>query len=652
MPFKRLYIKNAAGKAEPAFIRDNYVKNSAGNAVPFTEGDLKKASDGIAYPILRDINYHIGVRVSGSNMTFIPTYAADTLTNPKMVIHGSSTAAGFELGPTQTIQYKVTQYGTANWGGITMNNVSQTGADSSMFLPVAMGGTPGITIDDALAYQPDIIIFFAPSNDVSAGNTTQEWIDNITFIKQRAEQAGTRFYLQSPGPRTAFSLADQNKLVEASAAFLSDPEFTYNIFDYYNSDLWLKNDPANPAKSNPIYYQGDNIHLNDAGTTYVVNNLVIPVLERELRPNTAYTQFIIQRSVDEVSGWTNYNTITDTQLTSVTLTKQSGYYRILAYLKDGSFRTSNVVQVTNTAPTANAGSDQVLAAGTTTTNVTGSGSDPDGSIVSYLWEVISGSASLTNANTATVTVNGLTDGNSYTLRLTVTDNNGSTGQDTMGITVGAIAAQRILFDLGGDGTSQCAGCAAGGTMTPNNTIGSGNKGQAGDGKWWNNLVGNSGPLTWFTNPVDINNNIVSGFSLSVDKDTGGTFNVEGDKSLNYTGYVGALSDYPATATIDNYYYHNSAGIVSHTFTIPAGRTMSIKWWGSRSNAGGAAGPRILQFRVGTSGTFIDGFDSFQNSSYTQAYTLTGLSGTVVIQTQVKAGGAGFGHVGILDITLT
>ncbi|MBI2448446.1 lamin tail domain-containing protein [Candidatus Microgenomates bacterium] len=86
----------------------------------------------------------------------------------------------------------------------------------------------------------------------------------------------------------------------------------------------------------------------------------------------------------------------------------------------------------NVAPTAVAGNDTVAQLGTST-NFDGSGSsDSDGTIVSYSWDFgdsMSGSGATTSHSYATE--------GTYNVILTITDNDGATGQDTMVVTVSA-----------------------------------------------------------------------------------------------------------------------------------------------------------------------------------------------------------------------
>jgi serine protease len=91
----------------------------------------------------------------------------------------------------------------------------------------------------------------------------------------------------------------------------------------------------------------------------------------------------------------------------------------------------------NAAPVANAGADRSVNEGEQV-SITGSGNDADGSISAYSWTQTNGiSVSLGGANTPTVqfTAPTVAAQSAITLRLTVTDNLGSTGSDTVVITV-------------------------------------------------------------------------------------------------------------------------------------------------------------------------------------------------------------------------
>ena len=79
-------------------------------------------------------------------------------------------------------------------------------------------------------------------------------------------------------------------------------------------------------------------------------------------------------------------------------------FRLTVTDNDGATDSDDVQLVVNPAlvnqnPVANAGPDQNITLPTNTLNINGSGSDSDGSIVSYLWEKVSGPAvTMTNTN--------------------------------------------------------------------------------------------------------------------------------------------------------------------------------------------------------------------------------------------------------------
>ena len=96
----------------------------------------------------------------------------------------------------------------------------------------------------------------------------------------------------------------------------------------------------------------------------------------------------------------------------------------------------------NHAPVANAGADISITLPNNSTTLNGSASsDPDGNIVSYSWNKISGPAQYTIANpfASSTALTGLVQG-SYYFHLLVTDNNGAVDSDTIIVIVNAAPA--------------------------------------------------------------------------------------------------------------------------------------------------------------------------------------------------------------------
>ena len=169
---------------------------------------------------------------------------------------------------------------------------------------------------------------------------------------------------------------------------------------------------------------------------------------------------IVSYAWSRVSGPTTFTLVNagaaSTGLNS--LVQGTYVFRLTVTDNSGATATDNVTITVNAAtpplnqaPTANAGSDITLILPINATILTGSGFDPDGTIVSYAWSWVSGPASyaLVNANAAATGLNGLVQG-TYVFRLTVTDNSGATATDNVTVTVNASANQAPTANAGAD----------------------------------------------------------------------------------------------------------------------------------------------------------------------------------------------------------
>ena len=96
------------------------------------------------------------------------------------------------------------------------------------------------------------------------------------------------------------------------------------------------------------------------------------------------------------------------------------------------------VNAANILPTANAGNAQSITLPLSNVTLSGSGTDPDGTIAAYSWTKISGPSGciITNPGSAATSVTGLVQG-AYQFQLKVTDNSGAKHQSTVQITVNA-----------------------------------------------------------------------------------------------------------------------------------------------------------------------------------------------------------------------
>lgn len=497
MMAKRLFVKTAGGLMDALLY--SMAVELGGVALPFQEGDLLKG-DGVAYPLLRQASLPLAVHLTGSLMTTLHGYN-DSLKAGTAVIIGSSHAVSQGLSGQDTMQYKLQLL----FPNLTFHNLGVPGYYSNNWLPTELGGDPAHNIDAANAFNPDIIILVGPTNDAQY-NTPEQATANLLTI---AAAAKGKFFVHSPLRRGDYNQQQLDRLALENTLWTA-------AWPYVLVPLWdVLADPFGPD------FQSDHIHLSPQGTTKQAA-AIAGVLNRELRPNTAYVQYEIERSVSGTTEWALFDVINDQQIIKKTYAKQTGYYRARALLKDGLYTVySNLVQITNLSPIANAGPDNNLAGGTPSVVLNGSGSDPDGGIVSYLWTVQSGAGlSLVGATTPNVTVNGLANGQTYVLRLQVTDNNGGIGTDDVTVTVASSGNQNPVANAGPDQDldfgSTTVNLVGSGT-DPDGTI---------TGYSWS-LV--SGPNTPSINTPNAQNTAVTGlmggvyvFRLTVTDNSGGT----------------------------------------------------------------------------------------------------------------------------------
>jgi gliding motility-associated-like protein len=218
----------------------------------------------------------------------------------------------------------------------------------------------------------------------------------------------------------------------------------------------------------------------------------------------------------------NANTATLT----VTVTVDGAYtFRLVVTDDDGATDFDDVVltvnpAIVNQAPTADAGANQSITLPVNSLTLTGTGTDPDGSIASYQWSKISGpTATLTNATTAVLSLSDLVEG-TYILRLTVTDNGGLTATDDVIVTVlPALVNQPPVADAGVNKT----------LTLPTNTITLFGSASDADGTVvsyaWVQLSGPAGTLANENTPNLSLSNLLQGtytFQLTVTDDDGAT----------------------------------------------------------------------------------------------------------------------------------
>jgi Secretion system C-terminal sorting domain/PKD domain len=257
----------------------------------------------------------------------------------------------------------------------------------------------------------------------------------------------------------------------------------------------------------------------------------------------------------------NTNTATANGLTA-------GIYKYELTVTDNAGATGkDTVQVTvnpaaNQPPTANAGADITITLPTNSATLAGSGTDPDGTISAYAWIKISGPAAgtLTNANTNTATANGLTAG-VYKYELTVTDNAGATGKDTVQVMVYIPGNQPPVANAGADITVTLPANSA--TLTGSATDADGTI----TAYRWVKIAGPSSGILMSTNTASTTiNYLVEGvyqFEMTVSDNAGAT----AKDTIAVTVVNSPQQDFSIDATI----YPNPVASILHinfTCTVP------------------------------------------------------------------------------------
>ena len=246
-------------------------------------------------------------------------------------------------------------------------------------------------------------------------------------------------WTQISGPSTATLTAATSTQTSATGLIAGTYQFQLAIVD--NNGITAKDSitiTVNPAINIPP--------VANAGASVIINLPVNTTLLDGSKSSDA-DGTITAYSWTEISG---PNTPGETGANSPTLSLTglvAGQYIYQLTVTDNNGATGNaqvkvtVVASANIGPVANAGSNQTITAPASSVNLNGSASyDPDGTIASYSWVLVSGQSSITisNSNTATPSVQGLVPG-TYVFQLTVTDNSGATNAAQVTITVNPVS---------------------------------------------------------------------------------------------------------------------------------------------------------------------------------------------------------------------
>ncbi len=146
----------------------------------------------------------------------------------------------------------------------------------------------------------------------------------------------------------------------------------------------------------------------------------------------------------KISGPSSFNIVNSSSPVTDISGLVAGVYDFQLQVADNNGAKANdTIQITvntalNAAPIADAGQDITITTPASTVSLKGSGTDSDGSIVSYLWTKVSGpsSSNISTPSLPATNITGLVLG-TYLFELKVTDDDGALGTDTVMISVAA-----------------------------------------------------------------------------------------------------------------------------------------------------------------------------------------------------------------------
>lgn len=277
-----------------------------------------------------------------------------------------------------------------------------------------------------------------PSPTVSAGSdkTLNLPINSINLTGSASSSGGTidsYLWTKVNGPST-FTLTNATSTTVSLSGLVAGV-YTFRLTATDNLSQTGSDDvkvTVNNTNQNPTVSAG-----SDKTITLPTNSITINGSSSDT-DGTITSKAWTQKQGPNSATLTAANTNT---LNSSNLLEGTYRFRLTATDDDGasSFDEVDVIvnpEAINSAPTANAGPNKTVNLPTNSVNLTGSGSDSDGSISSYLWAKVSGPAGITigNVNNNILALSELIAGN-YQFQLTVTDDDGATDSDFVSLEV-------------------------------------------------------------------------------------------------------------------------------------------------------------------------------------------------------------------------
>ncbi len=388
----------------------------------------------------------------------ISSYSWQRLSGPGTVtIASPATATTSVTGLTQ---------GTHLFQLTVTDNLGASGANNVQVIVNAQGPPPPPVGQDSLNCGKVFkIVVLGSSTALGTGSNPIDsaWVNKLRFYVRSKNTQSQVINLALSGFTTYHALCPTGYNPPANRPA---PDTARNITKAltHNPDLIIINLPSNDAAGN---YTVQEQQANYERTMNLANALNIPVWVTTTQPRnnmsasqmnslTTMRDWIHQRfGVKAIDFWTTVanadGTINSVYNSDGTHVNNAGH--LLFYSRAVSERLLDTLCLRkNIKPNANAGNNISILLPVDSTQLNGAGSnDPDGMIVTYNWTRISGPTQYTISNSAIANpkLTGLVVG-TYQFQLTVIDNYGASGRDTVQITVGTSVPQPPISNAGID----------------------------------------------------------------------------------------------------------------------------------------------------------------------------------------------------------
>jgi hypothetical protein len=371
---------------------------------------------------------------AGSNQTItLPTNSA-TLTGSGSESNGTIVLYAW----TQVSGPSTAAIGSAGIATTTVSGLVQ----GTYEFQLTVTDNSGVTASDVVyvTVKPAIVVAGPPSANAGSNQTITLPTNSATLTGSGSESNGTIVsyaWTQVSGPSTAAIGSAGSATTTVSGLLQGTYEFQLTVTDNSGvtaSDIvYVTVKPAAVVAGPPSADAGSNQTI-----TLPTNSVTLTGSGSESNGT------IVSYAWTQVSGPSTATIGTANSAATIVGSLVTGIYRFKLTVTDNSGVTASAtVQVTVDAaivtpgaPSANAGSDQTITLPTNSVTLTGSGSESNGTIVSYAWTQLNGPATsiISSPGNASTAVSGLIRG-VYRFQLTVTDNSGVTASDVVTVTV-------------------------------------------------------------------------------------------------------------------------------------------------------------------------------------------------------------------------